>query len=125
MQQRKRLKEETVPERAERVAAEAEQKAKAKVSAANKAEKVAAANKAKAKAEAEAEAEAEAKVQQVAAAQRVQLESNRQHDALMHAVTRTTAGGSAGRLGAAIARVQNQPHFESRCGVAASGGPDA
>jgi hypothetical protein len=52
-------------------------------------------------------------VQQVAAAQRVQLESNRQHDVLMHAVTRTAAGGSAGRLGAALARAQNQPHFDA------------
>ena len=49
VQQRKRLKEETVPERTERVAAEAEQKAKAKVAALaeQKAKaKVAAANKA-------------------------------------------------------------------------------
>ena len=123
VQQRKRLKEETVPERAERVAAEAEQKAKAKVAAANKAEVKAAeakakaaeaeAKAAKAEAKAEAEAEAEAKVQQVAAAQRVQLESNHQHDVLMHAVTRTAAGGSAGRLGAALARAQNQPHFDA------------
>jgi hypothetical protein len=64
-------------------------------------------------AKAEVKAEAEAKVQQVAAAQRVQLESNHQHDVLMHAVTRTAAGGSTGRLGAAIARAQNQPHFDA------------
>jgi membrane protein involved in colicin uptake len=68
VQQRKRLKEETVPERTERVAAEAEQKAKAKVAAANKAEqkakaKVAAANKAEQKAKAKVAAANKAELQ--------------------------------------------------------------
>jgi hypothetical protein len=95
VQQRKRLKEETVPERTERVAAEAEQKAKAKVAAANKAEqkakaKVAAANKAEQKAKAKVAAANKAELQGIS---KRKEESNRRHDSLQHAVNRTETDG--------------------------------
>ena len=119
VEQRKRLKEETVPERTERVAAEAEQKAKAKdAAAANKAEQkakanVAAANKVAAAQRVHEEARRTAEAQrQLGICNALQWESNRQQDVLMHAVNRTEAGGSSGNLRSAIARAHLQPHFD-------------
>ena len=99
VQQRKRLKEETVPERAERVAAEAEQKAKAKVAAANKAEQ-----KAKAKVAAANKAELQGISKRIS---KRKEESNRRHDSLQHAVNRAETDGSTRHLGAALAGAQN------------------
>ena len=114
----KRQREETAVERAARetAAAQAAAERTAKVAAAQAgAAQAAAARTAKAAAERTAKAAADqaAADQRAAAAElRAQYLSNRQHDSLMHAVNRSEAGGSTGRLGSAIARAQNQPHFD-------------
>ena len=126
-QQRKRLKEETVPERAERVAAEAEQKAKAKVAEANE---VAAALSLVAHVHEEARRTAE-EARRTAEAQRqlgicnaLQEESNRRLTRQPAARREQDGGGRLHRTSGICHRASSKS-ASLRCGVAASGGPDA